>query len=100
MLTLGQAQVWYGPAYGVIWECYLHEGGRGLTKWEEVLAAFWQTVERDLAVDTVFTEPHEPDFAGDFRAFLEPLGYAPDPRFERWWRKPHMPAGAEDDMMS
>jgi len=37
------------------------------------LTAFWQTVEADLAVDRIFTAPHEPAFAGDYLAFL------PDP---------------------
>lgn len=85
---LGQAQAWYGKQHGVIWECYFHETRRRAKTWEEELAAFWQTVERDMAVGKVFTEPREPTFEEGFTKFLNRLGYSPDPDYPRWWSKP------------
>ena len=52
------------------------------------LAQFWYAVEDDLGVKKIFTQSHEPAFEKDYPRFLEHLGYAPDPEFERWWSKP------------
>lgn len=84
---IGQAQAWFSSAAAVIWECYTHEPGRP-DNWQEELASFWQAVEGDLAATTLYTPSHEPAFAGDYKAFLSRLGYAPDLAHPRWWRKP------------
>ena len=87
LYPLGQAQIWQGEASAVLWEVYLFDAYRQRSDGLDILAAFWQAVERDLAVAKVFTAPHEPAFAGDYPGFLRWLGYAPDPEFERWWSK-------------
>ena len=84
---LGQAQIWQGETYGLIWEAYLFDAYRHRPDGLDTLATFWQAVANDLAVAKIFTAPHEPAFEGDYPAFLHDLGYAPDPEFERWWRK-------------
>jgi hypothetical protein len=82
---LGQAQIWQGETYGLIWEAYLFDAYRHQPDGLDTLAAFWQAVENDLAVTKIFTAPYEPAFEGDYPTFLRYLGYAPDPVFERWW---------------
>jgi hypothetical protein len=83
---LGQAQIWQGEQASVLWECYLHETRRSAT-WQAELTQFWQAVERDMDVRTIFTQPHEPAYADDYPAFLSSLGYAPDASFPQWWSK-------------
>jgi hypothetical protein len=83
----GQAQVWVGDTYGLLWECYLFESEQQQPNWPEMLTQFRQVVESDMVVPTIFTQPHEPDFASDYTEFLSQMGYAPDPNFERWWHK-------------
>ena len=84
---LGQAQIWQGETYGLIWEAYLFDAYRHQPAGLDPLAAFWQAVENDLAVTKIFTAPYEPAFDGDYPRVLRYLGYAPDPAFERWWRR-------------
>jgi hypothetical protein len=83
----GQAQTWDGERYGVIGECYFHETRRREPVWQDNLIQFWQTVERDMGVEKIFTEPHEPTFEGGYTEFLSRLGYAPGPDYPRWWSK-------------
>jgi hypothetical protein len=49
--------------------------------------AFWQVVERDMGVNRIFTQPHEPTFKEGYTEFLSGLGYSPDPDFGHWWSK-------------
>ena len=84
---VGQAQMWKGEQYSVLWEGYFFETRRGGVNWLEELALFWQAVERDIDVDTIFTHPYEPTFQEGYTDFLRRLGYAPDPNLDRWWRK-------------
>jgi hypothetical protein len=84
---LGQAQVWFGEVYGLLWECYLSEGSRQPETWQQELVTFWQAVEQDMGVNKIFTQPLEPTFDEGYPEFLSSLGYAPDPGFERWWSK-------------
>ena len=84
---LGQAQVWTGETSGVLWECFFHGTRRGGVNWQEELATFWLVVENDMAVQTIFTQPHEPTFEEGYPDFLSRLGYAPNPDFEWWWSK-------------
>lgn len=84
---LGQAQAWCGDQFGVIWECYFHETRRREADWQDELLAFWRAVEKDIGVEKVFAEPHEPTFEEDYTGFLARLGYVPDPDYPRWWSK-------------
>lgn len=84
---VGQAQVWKGETYGVLWECFPFNNQRERQTWQEELATFWQAVENDMGVRKIFTEPHEPAFEESYTEFLSSLGYTPDPDFERWWSK-------------
>ncbi len=84
---VGQAQIWKGASAGVLWECYTFENRRRRTYWQEELGLFWQAVERDMGVNRIFTQPHEPTFQEGYTEFLSRLGYAPDPEFEPWWSK-------------
>lgn len=84
---LGQAQIWQGETYGLIWEGYLFDAYRHRPNWPETLAAFWRAVEMDLNVTKIFTQPQEPTFTDGSPEFLSRIGYAPDPEFERWWSK-------------
>ena len=83
---VGQAQMWKGQAFGVLWECYLGETGRK-ADWQDVLSRFWQAVEVDMAVERIFTQPREPTFAEGYPDFLRRLGYAADPDYPSWWSK-------------
>jgi hypothetical protein len=83
----GQAQVWIGDTYGVLWDCYLFENEQQQPHWQEELMQFWQAVEDDMAVPTIFTLPLEPAFAGDYIEFLSHLGYAPTANYEGWGEK-------------
>jgi hypothetical protein len=85
---IGQAQVWSGKKYAVFWEAFLNETGQQGDAWQADLAQFWYAVEDDLGVNKIFTQPHEPTFEKGYPRFLEHLGYALDPEFERWWSKP------------
>ena len=87
MQPIGQAQAWTGETFGVLWEGYAFETLRQQPNWQEELALFWRAVENDMQVQTIFTQPHEPAFEEGYTEFLNGLGYAPDPNFERWWRK-------------
>jgi hypothetical protein len=84
---VGQAQIWKGDTYGVLWECFGFGSQRERQNWQEELAAFWQAIEKDMGVRKTFTEPREPTFEEGYTEFLSGLGYAPDPDFERWWSK-------------
>jgi hypothetical protein len=84
---VGQAQIWKGPSAGVLWECYTFDNRQRRPDWQEELATFWQVVERDMGVNRIFTQPHEPSFEEGYTEFLSHLGYAPDPVFEHWWSK-------------
>lgn len=84
---VGQAQIWRGSTEGVLWECYLFESQRQQEDWQEELSSFWQAVERDMKVNRIFTQPHEPTFEPGHTDFLSRLGYAPDPECEHWWSK-------------
>jgi hypothetical protein len=84
---LGQAQMWKGEKFGVLWECYFFGGRRGGVNWQEELMTFWRAVEGDMGVSKIFTQPQEPTFPEGYTDFLRRLGYAPDPEFERWWSK-------------
>ena len=83
---LGQAQVWKGQTFGVLWECYLHETRR-TPNWQETLYEIWQAIERDMKVAMIFTQPREPTFEEGYSEFLSRLGYQPDPESPRWWSK-------------
>ena len=85
---IGQAQVWTGESFAVLWEGFLNEMGRRGDAWQANLTQFWYAVEDDLGVNKIFTQPHEPTFEKAYPQFLEHLGYTPDPEFERWWSKP------------
>ena len=84
---LGQAQTWTGLKYGVLWEGYMFEAGRQRPGWQQELTTFWQMVEQDMGVKKILTQPHDPDFEGDYPEFLSQLGYALDPEFPQWWGK-------------
>jgi hypothetical protein len=84
---VGQAQIWKGPTYGVLWECYFHETRRRAANWQDELYQFWRAVEEDMGVARIFTQPHEPTFERGYTDFLRRLGYAPDPVYSRWWSK-------------
>jgi len=84
---VGQAQIWKGQTYGVIWECYFHEMGRRAAHWQDELHQFWRAVEEDMGVVKLFTQPHEPTFEQGYTDFLSRLGYAPDPACPEWWSK-------------
>jgi hypothetical protein len=84
---IGQAQVWSGKNFAVLWEAFLNKVGRQGDAWKADLAQFWYAVEDDLGVNKFFTQPHEPTFDQGYPRFLDHLGYAPDPKFERWWSK-------------
>jgi hypothetical protein len=84
---IGQAQIWKGKSFGLLWECYLYESRQQQTNWQKELGTFWQAVERDMGVSRIFTQPHEPTFEQGYPEFLSHLGYAPDPEFEHWWSK-------------
>jgi len=83
----GQAQAWFGHTFGVLWECYLYETRRSEANWQAELSAIWQTVEQDMSVAKLFTQPHEPTFAEGYADFLSRLGYAPSLAYPRWWSK-------------
>jgi hypothetical protein len=84
---VGQAQIWKGETYGVLWEAFLFSNQRERQNWHEELATFWQAVENDMGVRKIFTEPREPTFEEGYTEFLSSLGYAPDPDFDWWWSK-------------
>jgi len=84
---LGQAQAWFGHTFGVLWECYFHETRRREPNWQDELYTIWQTVEQDMGVAKLFTQPHEPTFAEGYTDFLSRLGYAPSLAYPRWWSK-------------
>ena len=84
---IGQAQMWKGHTYGVIWECYFHETRRRETCWQNELYGFWRAVEEDMDVAKIFTQPHEPTFEQGYTDFLGRLGYAPDQAYPGWWSK-------------
>jgi hypothetical protein len=84
---IGQAQIWKGPTYGVLWECYFHETRRRAANWQDELYQFWRAVEEDMGVAKIFTQPHEPTFEQGYTDFLSRLGYAPDPVCSEWWSK-------------
>lgn len=84
---VGQAQIWKGYTYGVLWECFPFNNQRERENWQEELSTFWQAVEKDMGVRKIFIEPHEPIFEEGYTEFLSRLGYAPDSDFERWWSK-------------
>lgn len=83
---IGQAQAWTGNRYGLLWEAYLFDSQQQ-PYWMDTLGQFWQAVEQDMRVDTIFTQPHEPTFSEGYTDFLSRLGYGPDPDFAGWWRK-------------
>ncbi len=84
---IGQAQMWKGDTYGLLWEGYFFQTQRGSVDWLAELAAFWQAVEQDMGVNQIFTEPQDPDFGEGYTDFLRRLGYGPNPNFDRWWSK-------------
>jgi hypothetical protein len=84
---IGQAQIWKGQNFGMIWECYFHETRRREAHWQNELHEFWKAVEEDMGVAKVFTQPHEPTFERGYTDFLSRLGYAPDPAYPEWWSK-------------
>ena len=84
---IGQAQIWKGQTYGMIWECYFHETRRRNATWQDELYQFWRAVEEDMGVARIFTQPHEPTFEEGYTDFLGHLGYAPDPACPEWWSK-------------
>jgi hypothetical protein len=83
---IAEAQAWTGGSFGVLWECYSFETRRP-PHWQAELAAFWQTVEADLKVVKIFTQPQDPAFAEEYTDFLSSLGYQPDAAFPAWWSK-------------
>ena len=84
---IGQAQAYFGRDFGVLWECYLYEQARKEGDWQEKLRTFWQTVEAEMNVAEVFTLAHDPAWEQNYPAFLQGLGYVPDPDFGGWWSK-------------
>lgn len=84
---LGQAQIWKGETYGVLWECFYFPARRGGVNWLDELATFWQAVEKDMGVNKIFTHPREPTIEEGYTDFLSRLGYTPDAEHERWWSK-------------
>ena len=82
---VGQAQAWWGEVFGVIWEGYFAEGGRG-EDWQAELASFWRAVEQDMGCLEIFTQPREPTWPEGYTGFLSRLGYAPAPGYPDWWR--------------
>jgi len=84
---LGDAQVWYGETFGVLWECFFGQAAQATPTWQDELATFWQAVEKDMGVSKVFTQPHEPTFERGYTDFLGQLGYAQDPDYPKWWSK-------------
>ena len=84
---LGQAQIWQGDTYSLIWECYLFDAYRQRPTWLDTLTAFWQAVETDLQTAKIFTEPREPTFENGYKEFLSNLEYSPNPEFKGWWHK-------------
>jgi hypothetical protein len=86
--SIGEAQVWKGKPHAVLWECYVYDTRQQQQNWQEELAQFWRIVEKDIGVQRIFTQPHDPSFEEEvYIDFLSLLGYAPDPDFERWWYK-------------
>jgi hypothetical protein len=77
---IGQAQAYFGRDFGVLWECFLYEQTRKEGDWQTELNTFWRTVEGEMDVAEIFTLGRDP-------AFLQALGYAPDPDFGGWWSK-------------
>jgi|GEM_PF-3129503 len=84
---IGQAQVWRGEVYGLLWECFFYDTRRRQKHWPAELARFWQAVEAHSGVQKLFTLPAEPTFETGYPEFLSGLGYAPDPEFGQWWSK-------------
>ena len=83
---IGQAQVWYGPEVGVLWEAYIHQPDRE-EGWQELLADIWQVVEQSMGVGKIFTMSHDPAFPKAwYRSFLKALGYGPT-EAGNWWSK-------------
>jgi len=82
----GQAQVWTGDSYGVLWEAYLYGAEPQAGEWE-IWRQLWQAVGQQMGVQTIFTGTYEPAFPGEYPRFLRELGYEPDLRYPRWWRK-------------
>jgi hypothetical protein len=90
MQPLGQAQVWHGDAYAVVWECYFFSSGREYPNWQGRLSQIWQGVEKDIKARVFYTLPHEPDWPGGkagYREFLGHLGYVPSQESQGWWSK-------------
>src|SRR6185503_11771819 len=48
---IGQAQVWKGKSFGVLWEGYVYASRQQRENWQEELGLFWQAVERDMEVN-------------------------------------------------
>ena len=88
--SIGQAQIWKGQTFGVLWECYLYGARKREANWQHELCEFWQAVEKDMEVARIFTQPHEPTFEEGYTGFLSRLGYAPDPVCPGWWSKQHI----------
>lgn len=84
--SIGQAQVWKGKEYGVLWECYLFDSSRE-ANWERVLTELWGAVEQAAAVQRLYTPGHEPAFETGYLEFLSGLGYLPLDDKTLWWVK-------------
>lgn len=91
---VGQAQAWFGLTHAVIWECYFERTGRA-GNWETTLAEIWKLVEKDVRAPKIFTLPHEPAFEGNYRFYLQQLGYAVDAETQGWWSKTLTPDSKE-----
>ncbi len=83
---VGQAQVWLGQNFSVLWECYFHEPRRE-RNWQNELAAIWRVVEKDMGLAKIFTLPQDPAFEEGYQGFLRRLGYELDPGYVGWWSK-------------
>jgi hypothetical protein len=84
---VGWSQVWQSPTEAVLWECYVSTWVQQRPGWQEQLATFWQAVERDIAVQRIYTHPHDPAFQQGYTEFLGQLGYGPHPEYAEWWGK-------------
>ncbi len=87
---VGQAQVWFGAENAVLWECYLEGNWAGVSS-RNTLEKVWRGVERDISARKLYTLPHEPAFAGNYRDFLRSIGYEQDSEYSEWWSKKSEP---------
>jgi len=97
MWPVGQAQVWHGDTYAVLWECYFFSTGRERSGWESRLEEIWRKVEEDVGAKVFYThsqEPAWPEGRTSYQSFLSRLGYAPSEASPGWWSKGKSHMGA------